>query len=82
MTTPLGENASVPPSAMAQLVLPGTDAVPVLFQLMPLADSVACAEPLPDIATPLQVAAKLPDADVALMLTIFHVKSPHVPCGP
>lgn len=70
----------VPLRAMAQALLPGTDAVPVPLQLMPFTPMVACADPLPDICTlPLQVAENVPDTDVAVMFVMLHVNAPQVP---
>jgi len=79
---PVDTGSSVPLSATAQLLLPGTDAVAVPVQLIvPFDASVACADPLPLIGTlPLQVAEKFPDTDVAVMLEIVHENPPHVPC--
>lgn len=79
---PAGIISIVPLSDTAQLLLPGTDAMPVPVQLIvPFGESVACADPLPLIGTlPLQVAEKVPAADVAVMLVIVHENPPHVPC--
>ena len=80
MRKPVGVISTVPASATAQLLLPGTDAVAVPVQLIVLPLIVACAVPLPDICTlPLQVAAKVPETEVADTLVIVHVKPPHVP---
>jgi len=82
MRRPVDVISTVPLSATAQLLLPGTEAVAVPVQLIvPLLPSVACAEPVPDIGTlPLQVAANAPDTEVAVRLVIVHEKPPHEPC--
>ena len=81
MLTPVAAGLTVPLSATAQLLLPGTAAVAVPVQLIvPLPASVACAEPVPLIGVvPLQVAENVPVTDVAVKLVIVHVKPPHVP---
>ena len=84
MVSPVEVIWIVPLSATAQLLLPGTEVMAVPVQLiMPLLPSVAVAEPLPDIAMlPMQVAANVPETDVAVMLVIVHVNPPHVPGWP
>jgi hypothetical protein len=79
---PVDTGSSVPLSATAQLLLPGTDAAAVPVQLIvPFDASVACADPVPLIGTlPLHVAEKLPDTDVAVMLEIVQENPPQVPC--
>lgn len=79
---PVDVGSSVPLSATAQLLLPGTEAVAVPVQLIvPFDPSVPVADPLPLIGTlPLQVAEKVPDADVAVMLVIVQENPPQVPC--
>jgi hypothetical protein len=82
---PVETGSSVPLSATAQLLLPGTAAVALPDQvIVPFDPSVACADPVPLIGTlPLQVAEKFPDTDVAVMLEIVHENPPHVPaCVP
>jgi len=81
MLTPVAAGLTVPLSATAQLLLPGTEAMAVPVQLIvPLFASVACAEPLPVIGVlPLQVAENVPDTEVAVKLVIVHEKPPHVP---
>lgn len=82
MRRPVDVTSSVPLSATAQLLLPGTVAVAVPVQLIvPFEASVPVADPLPFIcAVPLQVAEKLPETDVAVMLVIVQENPPHVPC--
>lgn len=71
----------VPLNETAQLLLPGTDAIAVAVQLIVPPDSVAVAEPLPDIGTlPLQVAENVPETDVMVTLVIVHLNPLHVPC--
>ena len=79
---PVDVGSSVPLSEIAQLLFPGTVAVPLPVQLIvPFDPRVPCADPLPLIGTlPLQVAEKVPDADVAVMLVIVQENPPHVPC--
>jgi hypothetical protein len=81
MLTPVEAGVTVPLSATAQLLLPGTEATAVPVQLIvPLLPTVAVAEPVPFIgALPLQVAANVPDTEVAVRLVIVHEKPPHVP---
>jgi hypothetical protein len=77
--------STVPLSATAQLLLPGTDAVAAPVQLMvPFDARLAVAVPLPLIGTaPLHVAEKFPETDVAVTLAIVHENPPHVPaCAP
>jgi hypothetical protein len=81
MLTPVAAGLTVPLSATAQLLLPGTAAVAVPVQwIVPLLASVAVAEPLPLIGVlPLQVVENVPDTEVAVKLVIVHEKLPHVP---
>jgi hypothetical protein len=72
----------VPLSATAQLLLPGTEAIAEPDQVIVLPETVAVAEPVPDIGTlPLHVAENVPLTDVAVALVMVQVNPPHVPAA-
>lgn len=83
MRKPEDVTSTVPLSATAQLLLPGTDATAEPVQLIvPLLASVACADPVPVSCTlPLQIVLNVPATDVAVMLVIVQVKAPQEFCG-